>query len=374
MASDVPKFSVVRSSVVNDTIPDAMLPMGLVRVGERSLLTVFCDGGDLMPGSKAYLFRSDDLGKTWKKEPELVFGSDAPNIGMGAGLAALPDGNLLLIEMVQTYHSNDQTWDAVFKGRSSSFPLKTSSDGGRTFQPSGSLPFPAGANGGVMGTVVALANGDLILPGYQYPGRSPKEEKAAYGSGFFRSQDGGKTWGKLEVSFQDPIPERTHPMNFNESTYVVRPDGSIVAYARIDSEKLDGSDARQWQSRGNNLWWVESFDHGETWSSPKETSIGGIFPAMLRMGNHYLLACGNRHETPTRKVCFYTSDNGLDFQRVGYAPYQRTDGRCLSSATGGSQCLVALNEREAYCIYYAADSRLSSEHHTYIEGCLIRLD
>lgn len=364
-------LDVIRSSVVNDTIPDAMLPMGIVRVGERSLLTVFCDGGDLMPGSKAYLFRSDDLGKTWSNAPETIIASENPDIGMGAGLASLPDDRLLLIEMVQTHHSGDRTSGAVFKKRTSSFPLKISRDGGKSFDVAGELPFPNGANGGVMGTVVALANGDLILPGYQYPSEVPKEEGISYGSGFFRSQDGGNTWGRLEVAFNDPVPGRTASMYFSEAAYVVRPDGSIVAYARIDSEKRD---AKLWQTQGNNLWWVESHDHGKTWSIPQESDIGGLFPAIVRLGNgKYLMACGNRHETPTRKVGFYTSDNGLHFQLADYAPYFRTRGKCLSSATGGAQALVPVSENEVYCVYYAADPSLTSAHRTYIEGCLIRL-
>lgn len=364
-------LNVTRSAIVNDTIPDAMLPMGIVRVGKTGLLTVFCDGGDLMPGSKAYLFRSDDLGKTWSKDPETIIASENPDIGIGAGLASLPDGRLLLMEMVQTHDSGDRTWGAVFKKRTSSFPLKISGDGGKTFEAAGELPFPSGANGGVMGTVVALANGDLILPGYQYPGGSPKKEGVLYGSGFFRSRDGGNTWGHLEVAFSDPVPGRTEPLHFNEAAYVVRPDGSIVAYARIDSEKRD---AKLWQTQGNNLWWTESHDNGGTWSIPQESDIGGLFPAIVRLSNgKYLMACGNRHETPTRKIGFYASDDGLNFQLADYAPYFRTGGRCLSSATGGSQALVPISENEAYCVYYAADPSLTSAHRTYIEGCLIRL-
>lgn len=363
-------LDVMRSAIVNDTIPDAMLPMGIVKVGEKSLLTVFCDGGDLMPGSKAYLFRSDDLGRTWSKDPETIIASENPDIGIGAGLAALPDGRLLLIEMVQTHHSGDRTWGAVFKKRTSSFPLKVSADGGKTFDAAGELPFPDGANGGVMGTVVALANGDLILPGYQYPG-GEKTGGVSYGSGFFRSRDGGNTWSDLEVAFSDPVSGRSDPMFFNEAAYVVRPDGSIVAYARIDSEKRD---TKLWQTQGNNLWWIESHDHGKTWSVPKESDIGGLFPAITRLNNgKYLMACGNRHETPTRKVGFYTSDDGLHFQLASYAPYFRTGGKCLSSATGGAQALVPISENEVYCVYYAADPSLTSAHRTYIEGCVVRL-
>lgn len=361
-----------RPVVVNDTIPNAMLPMGLVRAGETDLLAAFCDGADIMPGSKAYLIRSKDLGETWEPEPETVFTPDAPHIGLAAGLASLPDGRILLIKTVETYHTDDRTWEAVFKSHTPAFELAVSSDGGKTFQPAGNLPVAEGAVGGVQGVVVALANGDLILPGFQYPGSNGELEGAAYGSGFFRSTDGGRTWGPLEVAFRDPVPGRAKKLLFNEPAFAVRPDGSVTGFARVDSEHSEESEDR-WVAKGNHLWRVESRDHGKTWSVPEETSIGGIFPAIVRLPNGpYVLACGNRHESPTRKVCLYTSDDAWNFQFAGYAPYLRTHGECVSSATGGSQCLLPLGDKEAYCIYYAADPELLSEHRTYIEGFLIR--
>ena len=373
-AGKLPEVEVVRAAVVNDTIPNAMLPMGVVRAGKNSLIAAFCDGIDFMPGSKGYLARSHDLGKTWE-EPYLVLTPDQPNIGIAVGLTNLPNGNILLVKTVETYHSGDSTWDAVFKSRTSRFPLLLSTDEGKTFQDAGELPVPERMNGGVMSQVVELANGDFILPGFQYQGGFPAEAGFQYGSGFFRSTDQGKTWGPLEVAFQDPVPGQNENLAFSEAAYVVRPDGLIIAYARIDSQKLEGDDPRVWQSKGNNMWRVESRDNGRTWSVPVETSIGGLFPAIVRMGaDKYLLACGNRHAEPTRKVCFYTSQDGLDFQPAGFAPYERTGGQCLSSATGGSQALAVLNDEEVFLVYFAADPELTSEYRTYIEGALLKVE
>lgn len=362
--------SVIRSSVVNDTVPNAQTPTGLVRVGDQSLVAIFSDAGDLQPGAKAYLVRSDDLGVSWS-EPYKVLSSDQPNIGLGGSLVALPGGKILLIENEQNHHSEDRTWNAVFKGRSSTYKLFTSTDGGKTFEPAGTLPAAPLSNGAVMGTCVTLPNGDLILPAYQYSGGST-EQGHAYGSGFFRSKDGGKTWGALEVAFADKVPGREKPLGFSEAAYVVRPDNSIVAYARIDSEVFNNE---IWQTKGNNMWYIESKDNGLTWSMPTETKIGGIFPAIVRLGDsRYLLACGDRHATPTRKTSFYTSPNGLDFQFAGFAPYVRTKGECLSPATGGSQCLVVLDDQTVYMIYYAADPAEKTLDKTYIEGCQLSVD
>ncbi len=371
--ADEPAVDVVHASVINDEIPNAMLPMGVAKVGEKSLIAVFCDGIDFMPGTKSYLVRSDDLGKTWSK-PCMVIEPEEKNIGIAAGLSRLPNGDILLVKTVETYLSGDLTWDAVFKSRTSKFLLAVSSDGGKTFKDAGELPVPERAAGGVMSQVVTLPNGDLIMAGFQYQGGFPAEPGFLYGSGFFRSKDGGKSWGPLEIAFQDPVPGREQALSFSEAAYVVRPDGLIIGYARIDSEKLDGEEAKQWQSRGNNMWRVESRDNGATWSTPVETNIGGLFPAMARLGSDkYLLVCGNRHAEPTRKVCIYTSNDGIDFQPAGFAPYKRTGGTCVSSATGGSQCLAVLNDDSAYMVYFAADPELPWEYHTYIEGCLLRV-
>jgi len=361
------EVSIIESCVVNDTVPNAQTPFGLVRAGD-SLLAVFSDGGDLQPGAKAYLIRSDDLGKSWG-EPYMVLSSEEPHMGIGGAMVSLPDDKILLIRIEMSHHSNDRTWDAVFKGRTCVYQLETSVDGGKTFQKGGTLPSAPNSTGGIMGTIVTLANGDLILPAYQYPhaGKEPGQE---YGSGFFRSKDKGVTWGPLEVAFTDPVPGRDKKLDFNEAAYVVRPDGSIVAYARIDSEILEEG---IWQSKGNHMWWAESKDNGETWSMPQETPIGGIFPALIRVGqDKYLLACGDRHAG--RKVSLYTSPNGLDFKYAIDAPYVRTKGVSISTATGGSQCFVPISENEVYMIYYAADPAEKTLDNTYIEGCLISVN
>ena len=364
------EVSIVEATVVNDSVPNAQTPFGMVRVGENELVAVFSDAGDLNPGAKGYLIRSEDLGKSWG-EPYMVLSSDQPHMGIGGALVGLPDNRLLLIRIEMNHHSDDRTWDAVFKGRTCTYNLEVSTDGGKTFAKEGTLPSAPNSSGGIMGTVVTLANGDLILPAYQYP-HGGYEAGHEYGSGFYRSTDKGKTWGPLEVAFSDPIPGRDKKLDFSEAAYVVRPDGSIVAYARIDSEILESG---VWQSKGNNMWWIESKDNGQTWSIPKETSIGGLFPAIVRLGkDKYLMACGNRHSSPGRKVSFYTSKDGLDFQYAGDAPYVRTKGVCLSSATGGSQCFVPMSDREVYMIYYAADPAESTLDKTYIEGCLISVD
>lgn len=235
---DAPKVRTLRADIVNDTVPNAKLPMGVVRVGETELVAAFIDGADIKPGSAGYLVRSTDLGKTWSA-PYLTIKSDQPNVGIAVGIASLPDGSLLLTETVETYLSDDTSWDAVFKGRVTEFHLKRSTDGGKTFVDAGSLPLPEGCSAGVMGTVTELANGDLIMSAYQYPGSLPKVQGFNYGSGYFRSRDGGETWGRMEVAFKDPVAGRENMLYFNEAAYFLNEEGTLIAYGRIDSEKKE---------------------------------------------------------------------------------------------------------------------------------------
>ncbi len=376
--SEAPKVRAVRTAIVNTFIPNSMLPMGVVRVGEKELIAAFIDGVDIKPGSAGYLVRSTDLGKTWSK-PFHTMKSDLPNVGTAIAIASLPNGDLLLTKMVETYLSDDPTWDAVFKGHTTQFKLERSTDGGKTFVDDGVLPLPKKCSAGIMGTVVVLANGDLIMPGFQYPGVSPREEGFQYGSGFFRSRDGGKTWGRMEVAFKDPVEGRENPLGFNEAAYFLNKNGTVIAYARIDSERKDtaldvGNQKAVWPVDGNNLWVVESTDHGATWSEPKETNIGGLFPAIVRLADdRYLMVCGNRHSKPSRTTYYYTSRDGYDFKFGGTAPYTRTNG-VPDGNNGGSHSLVVIDENHAYLTYYGADAKLGTANNTYIEGVLLKVD
>lgn len=122
-----------------------------------------------------------------------------------------------------------------------------------------------------MGKVVKLPNGDLIYPVYR-SGQVKKLPGELYGSGFYRSTDGGKTWGDFELAFRDNPPAGEKPYSFNESAFLVRDDGMIVGFARLDSRPDHG------------MFRIISTDNGKTWS-------------VLRL-------CGDRSNAPDRiKSC-----------------------------------------------------------------------
>jgi hypothetical protein len=358
--------SVVSGNVVNDSIADAVSPMGLARARNGDLFVAFHDRGDAAAGAVSYLTRSTDIGQTWEQTAHVVFGSSDPLVGVAAGIDSLPNGDLVVIAMEHTHVSTDP--GAVFLPRASTIRLHRSTDDGATFAEWQTLDVAPFALTAAMGRIVQLSNGDLIIPAYTYTKVDPnypefqKDPAYKYGSGFFRSTNGGSSWGPLELAFTDP-PVGGSFMGFNEAAFVVRSDGSIVAQARVDRPA----------PAPNNLWYVESFDDGVSWTAPQETNVRGIYPAVARISDcSYVMVAGDRGWAVPRMVRVYKSRDGINYEPSEFAPYSRTSG-WAHPATGGAQSMVRLPDGSFYVVYYAhghpTDDKAES---TYIEGMLLR--
>lgn len=355
---------VVRFGPVNDQIVDAVSPGGLVRTRAGDLLTTFTDKGDSAAGSKCYVVRSEDEGKTWS-EPYIILEPTTPKEGLFTGLASLPDGRVLMT--VTRIGHTDTTRESVFGYRESTVELHISDDGDQ-FAPAGRLDTAPAALTSVMGTVVTLPNDDLIMPAYCYASGPREHPGYRYGSGFFRSVDGGAHWGPMETIFRDPPNSRDTRQRFNESAFAVRKDGTVIAYARVDVHR--GDDFAQ-----NKLWRSQSADNGLTWSIPVETDIAGIFPAIVSPpSGGFVMACGLRDSKVMRRTTtLFTSADAILWQQQGHAYYSRTGGVPENSATGGSQNLLPMEDGALFVVFYAHDSRLPGRDKTYVDGCVLRL-
>jgi len=367
-----PPVTVLQSCIINDTIPDAMMPTSMAKAANGDLILAFNDGGDLSAGSSAYLVRSTDLGASWSA-PYQTFQSTDPKIGTLNTIASLPDGSLLMgiVECTHPLYPNQNL--AV---RTTGIRLFRSTDNGNTFSLLTTLNTPPQGLSTIMGTVAQFPNGDLVMSSYILPNISGPQAGYTYGCGFFRSTDGGLTWGDFEKAFQDPPPSIGQSLYFTECSYQVvehesgNPlDDPIVAFARIDSDPTG-----QYSSGvPNSLWKCFSSDNGATWSTPVPVGISGIWPATAQVGGYsYLMVCGDRQASPTRKVSFFTSRDGENYAFRGYPPYTKTGG-CVSSATGGAQAIVELSPGVFYVAYYAKDPSLGGTHQTYLEGCKIQV-
>lgn len=361
IGDEPPKFQVLRNSIVNDEIEDALCPFGIVKCKNGDWVTNFQDKGDTTAGSKVYFVRSSDQGKTWSKPFKTVV-NESDAVGLTIQLFTLPNGKNLAIFMAIQHQDKGPTG---FKGyRTSAITIYSCSDDLQTFTEIQKLASPPQSLLSVTGNcIIELKNGDLIIPGYVYP-KGPAVKDAVYGSGFFRSKDGGKTWGPFELAFKEP--DTNNKKNFNESTFAVKADGTIVGFTRVDSTKT------------KNMWKVISADNGITWSIPEETNIPAVYPMITRLENgKYVMICGLLSIKPARTVAFLVSDDGENYTLAGRAYYSRPEhnnGISYNTATGGSQAFLKVDKNKLFVTFYACDPKLPGRHHTYVDGNLVEIN
>ncbi len=363
--SDDAPLKVLRYGPVNDQIVDGLTPGGLVQTKSGDLITTFVDRGDASAGSKSYLVRSKDKGKTWSK-PFRIIEPKNPKEGLFSEIVQFPNGNLML--MINRISHVDSSREGVFGIRESKIELQVSQDNGESFQSIGFFATPLKSLTAAMGALYQLKNGDLIIPAYCTTSHPRRHPGYRYGSGFFRSVDGGKNWGPLEVAFVDPPSKEESRQGFNEAAFAVRDDGSLIAYARVDVHK--GDDYKK-----NNLWMCQSQDQGLTWTLPVETKITGIYPSISRLpSGRFVMLCGLRDSKVCRRTTsLFTSQDGINWKYRGHPYYSRTRGIPHNPATGGGQAMVSMGDDTIYVVFYACDPTLPGYHKTYVDGSLLKL-
>ena len=353
------EFRVLRNGVINDTVAGAVAPSGIATTRSGKWLLAFGDRGDGGPGNKTYFVESRDAGQTWSQPYRII---EPDNERQGGGFVMfnqlLDDGGILEARLIIEHTDTRQLNPA--NQRTSKIMMMVSRDEGRSFTPLQELKSPGQALVSSMSSLVKLKNGDLILSAYCYP-TAAREPGAVYGSGFYRSSDGGKTWGNFELAFKE-VPA-TKALGFNESAFAVKDDGTIVGFARIDSRPPT-----------NHMWKVMSGDNGKTWSMPRETDIRGNAPDIKRLNNGlYVMACGLLVPGDRPTVLFISAD-GENYERAGTVYYSRPEtngGRPWGSGSGGTQWIHPVGENRAYVVCYGSDLGLKPS--TYIDGCLIEV-
>ncbi|MCA9006381.1 MAG: exo-alpha-sialidase [Planctomycetaceae bacterium] len=355
----------LRYGPVNDQIVDGLTPGGLVQTKSGDLITTFVDRGDAAAGSKSYLVRSQDQGKTWGR-PFRIIEPASPREGLHTPIVQFPDGTLML--MINRISHVDSRRESVFNIRESRIELQISQDNGTSFQSIGFFTTPPQSLTAAMGALYQLQNGDLIIPAYCTPGSPRKHPGYQYGAGFFRSVDGGKHWGPLEVVFADPPTKDEVKQGFNEGAFVVREDGTLIAYARVDVHQGD-------EYKMNYLWMCQSRDQGITWTKPVETQIAGIYPSIKKLpSGQFVMLCGLRDSRVCRRTTsLFTSKDGINWKYRGHPYYSRTNGIPHNPATGGGQAMISMGDDTVYVVFYACDPKLPGYHKTYVDGGLLKL-
>jgi hypothetical protein len=269
--------------------PDGELLVAFRRAPERRRFfahgCTHCD-----PNSYLVLVRSLDLGRTWSKEPELIYahpmgGSQDPC------MVQLDDGSLLvssyawmLLPEEGIPHASpearphDLGWTFTYLGGY----LMRSTDGGRTWQ--GPILPPEGAGEvhdfpGIRlpvanrGAMVQASNGNL----YWLVQRTLKRAPAPISLGLVVSRDRGITWEDAGVIASDERVE------FNEASLIQTPCGDLVGFVRTDYFDDHGAVVR-------------STDMGKTWEHWQDMGvIGHPYHAVRLPDNRVFLVYGYRH-------------------------------------------------------------------------------
>jgi len=264
------------------------------------------------PGGEIKLMRSTDEGKTWSR-PKIIVSPESGNSGTWAGLELMKDGSLILgYSKVRT-----QRRDNVPAGKTNPFKIWDmtttigvpfvirSADNGHTWGEPVRLA-PELDRCYAMGRPLIAANGDVLLPlipilnvaGKVYPT-----------SGFVRSTDGGKTFGRIEFIANDPN-------GYSEVTLGLAKNGNIIAILR---DRDSGPRRLFWQS--------VSDDNGRSWQQPFKTSIYGKMPDMLTLPSGRLLLIVGSLDCMDGSLAFagpqgssyaglfYSDDNGKTWQK-----------------------------------------------------------
>lgn len=250
--------TVTRTDVVFDG--DTALLADAVVAENGDLIVSVETRGDVKPGATALFVRSTDGGKTWS-DVYLAMPPDDPAT-QGVSLTSMirrDDGVILACRMIV------EMPEGLGSRKTLSIDVLASEDNGRTFNELASVPIdPAGLNGPYM-EMVALPNDSLIMPGFVQN----------RGNGYWESKDGGRTWSKFRVVWDDPPKDAKQNLWFNETAYVVTGDTSILAVARNDLDKV--------------FYSIRSNDLGRTWTEPKALNLVGGSPALHRLENGTLL-------------------------------------------------------------------------------------
>lgn len=251
---------------------DSAFPQA-VQLPDGDVLCSFGVGGGPNVGGGTELARSTDGGRTWANEGFILPPTDEPRSTNALKLSISPDGRTVYAYGSRYWRSGEQGFG---EGRNEAV-LCISTDSGHSWSAPRVVPMPADCPLEISHGVLALDSGRALAPAAVLPDKDHLAERVLLAI----SDDGGETWPRHAVAFEDPEKRR----GFFEHKFAQVAPGRLIGVCWTvtlgDVSDLPNSFAM-------------SDDNGATWSPPRSTGIMGQTMTPIPLGGDRLLVLYNR--------------------------------------------------------------------------------
>jgi len=251
---------------------DSAFPQAVQLPNGDILCSFGVGGGPEVDGGTDWA-RSTDGGETWTLEGTLLAPTAEPETKNFLKLALSPDGGTVYAYGARLHRTAGQKFG---EGRTEPV-LCRSVDGGQTWSDPQVIPMPADCPLEISHGVLPLSSGRLLAPAATLPAKDRLGEQVLVAI----SDDGGKTWPRHAVVFEDPEAK----LGYFEHKLAALGLGRILAAA--------------WTvTRGDVMDRPDSFslsnDDGATWSPARSTGINGQTLTPIPLGGDRLCVLYNR--------------------------------------------------------------------------------
>jgi hypothetical protein len=251
---------------------DSAFPQA-VQLPDGDLLCSFSVGGGPNVHGGSDWARSTDGGATWTLEGTLAAPTTDPPTTYALKLSLAADGQTVYAYGSHSFRAAEETFG---EGRNQAV-LCRSTDGGRTWSEPLPVPMAGHALLEVSHGVLPLASGRLLAPAATLPSKDRLGEQVLVAI----SDDGGLTWPRYGVVFEDPEKRFGY---FEQKLAQAAPDLLIATCWTVTlGDVADQPDS-----------FVLSRDNGSTWGPAHSTGIMGQTMTPIPLGRDRLLVLYNR--------------------------------------------------------------------------------
>jgi sialidase-1 len=301
------------------------------------LFTQFYGGGADESPARIVSVQSDDAGRSWSPEPQVIVENKGAQNVMSVSLLRLRGGKLALFYLIKNSWHDCRPW------------LQLSEDEAQTWSPPQLVVDAPGYFVLNNDRVVQLASGRLVVPvAFHRARRSDPTDRRSFDARaialWYLSDDEGKTWREAGEWWASPLSSRT---GLQEPGVVEVADGHLFSWMRTDLGAQFG---------------CISTNAGVSWSPPVATSLKSpVSPASIKRlpGSADLLAVFNDHSaqfpfTPGRRtplVAALSRDGGQTW------PVRKV----IEDDPAGSYCYTAIHFTEGAVLLGYFDFRASAK-------------